>query len=161
LRYRRHQLDVRNRDAIDALLRTHEMAIEVVVHTGAQPSHDWAARKPFTDLDVNAVRTLIVPDATRSRPLEAAVMSKSTNNVCGHAPNRRALVELDTRWKLQPGHTYYDGIREDISIDHMLHSPWCTSKVAADVRGQQDDRGDPGASVEQHPAATTRLHTPR
>ena len=111
------------------------MAIEVVVHTGAQPSHDWPVRKSFSDLDVNAVRTLIVPDAARRPPL--------------------------TRWSLQPGHTYYDGISEDISIDHMLASRRGTSKVAADVRGEQDDRGDPGTSVEQRSAATTRLRTLR
>ena len=29
-------------------------AIDLVVHTAAQPSHDWAAREPFTDFGVNA-----------------------------------------------------------------------------------------------------------
>jgi CDP-paratose 2-epimerase len=41
---------------------------------------------------------------------------------------------------VEHGHTYYDGIREDMSIDHTLHSLFGASKVAADVLVQEYGR---------------------
>ena len=43
------------------------------VHTAAQPSHDWAAREPLTDFDVNAVGTLNVLEAARAHAPERDV----------------------------------------------------------------------------------------
>jgi CDP-paratose 2-epimerase len=138
--YRHYHLDVRDRDAIDALFRTHGREIELVIHTAAQPSHDWAAREPFTDFDINAVGTLNLLEATRLRAPEATFIFTSTNKVYGDTPNRLPLVELETRWELDPRHRYYDGIREDMSIDHTLHSLLGASKVAADVLVQEYGR---------------------
>ena len=39
------------------MFRKHARAIELVIHTAAQPSHDWAASDPNTDFDVNAKGT--------------------------------------------------------------------------------------------------------
>jgi CDP-paratose 2-epimerase len=138
--YRHEDLDVRDRDAIDRLFRTYGAAIELVVHTAAQPSHDWAAKEPFTDFDINAVGTLNLLEATRISAPEATFIFTSTNKVYGDTPNRLPLVELDTRWELQRDHTYYDGIREDMSVDHTLHSLFGTSKLAADVLVQEYGR---------------------
>jgi CDP-paratose 2-epimerase len=60
--------------------------------------------------------------------------------VYGDTPNRLPLVELDTRWEVERDHTYYDGIREDMSLDHTLHSLFGASKVAADVLVQEYGR---------------------
>jgi len=138
--YRHNDLDVRDRDAIDRLFRTYGEAIELVVHTAAQPSHDWAAKEPFTDFDINAVGTLNVLEATRLRAPGATFIFTSTNKVYGDAPNRLPLVELDTRWEVEHGHTYFDGIREDMSIDETLHSLFGVSKLAADVLVQEYGR---------------------
>src|SRR5437660_1783008 len=46
--YRHHDLDIRDREAVFALFARLGSAIELVVHTAAQPSHDWAAREPTT-----------------------------------------------------------------------------------------------------------------
>jgi CDP-paratose 2-epimerase len=138
--YRHHDLDVRDRDGIDALFRGHGAAIELVVHAAAQPSHDWAAREPFTDFDINAVGTLNLLEATRLHAPEATFIFTSTNKVYGDTPNRLPLVELDTRGELESEHPYYDGIREDMSIDHTLHSLFGASKVAADVLVQEYGR---------------------
>ncbi len=37
--------------------------IELLVHTAAHPSHDWAAREPHTDFAVNALGTLKLLEA--------------------------------------------------------------------------------------------------
>ena len=138
--YRHHDVDVRDREAIEGLFRSHGGAIELVVHTAAQPSHDWAAREPFTDFDINAVGTLNLLEATRLHAHEATFIFTSTNKVYGDTPNRLPLVELETRWEVEPGHPYHDGIREDMSIDHTLHSLFGASKVAADVLVQEYGR---------------------
>ena len=65
--------------------------IAVVIHTAAQPSHDWAARDPLTDFSVNANGTLLllrrrgkhVPRGRRSSFCH-------TNKVYGDTPNSSA-----------------------------------------------------------------------
>jgi CDP-paratose 2-epimerase len=138
--YTHHDIDVRDRDGIDAIFAHAAGSIELVIHTAAQPSHDWAAREPFTDFDINAVGTLNVLDAARRYCPESPFIFTSTNKVYGDTPNRLPLVELETRWEIEPGHTYEPGIREDMSIDTTLHSIFGASKVAADVMVQEYGR---------------------
>ena len=139
-RYRHADVDIRDRTGIDALFAEHGSDISLVIHTAAQPSHDWAAREPFTDFDVNAVGTLNVLEATRQHCGEATFIFTSTNKVYGDTPNLLPLVEHDTRWEIDPSHTYVGGIREDMSIDATLHSIFGASKVAADVMVQEYGR---------------------
>ena len=61
--------------------------IAVVIHTAAQPSHDWAVRDPFTDFDVNAGGTLNVLQNVREHCIEAPFIHCSTNKVYGDRPN--------------------------------------------------------------------------
>src|SRR6516164_5950159 len=53
--YRHFPLDIRDRDAVDKLFSKFGASTRVIVHTAAQPSHDWATRDPFTDFGVNAL----------------------------------------------------------------------------------------------------------
>jgi CDP-paratose 2-epimerase len=139
-RYVHRRIDIRDRPAVEALFREFGADIELVVHTAAQPSHDWAARDPFTDFDVNAVGTLNVIENTRQHCPEAVFIFTSTNKVYGDTPNRLPLIEQDTRWEIDPNHEYNDGIREDMSIDMTKHSLFGASKVAADVVVQEYGR---------------------
>jgi CDP-paratose 2-epimerase len=132
--------DIRDDDAIDKLFRRLGSQIELVVHTAAQPSHDWAAREPKTDFGVNAVGTLNLLEGTRQFAPRAVFLFTSTNKVYGDTPNRLPLVEQPARWEIDPGHTYAGGIREDMTIDHSLHSVFGASKVAADVMVQEFGR---------------------
>jgi CDP-paratose 2-epimerase len=139
-RYVHHDLDVRDRDEILRLFARHGRAVELVIHAAAQPSHDWAAREPFVDFDINAVGTLNLLEATRLHAPDAAFVFTSTNKVYGDRPNSLPLVELETRWEIERGHKYWDGIREDMSLDDCLHSLFGASKVAADVLVQEYGR---------------------
>ena len=56
--YTHSDVDIRDRDALAKIFTKYGRDIAVVIHTAAQPSHDWALRDPFTDFDVNAVGTL-------------------------------------------------------------------------------------------------------
>jgi CDP-paratose 2-epimerase len=115
-------------------------AIKVVVHTAAQPSHDWAAREPHTDFTVNANGTLNVLEAARQHCPEAVFIFTSTNKVYGDTPNRLPLRELETRWEIDPTHAYREGVDETMSIDQTKHSLFGASKVAADVLVQEYGR---------------------
>ena len=57
-RYTHRSVDIRDREAIDAIFQHYGAEIKLVIHTAAQPSHDWAARDPRMDFAVNANGTL-------------------------------------------------------------------------------------------------------
>lgn len=139
-RYQHRQIDIRDREAIFALFRQYGPEIKLVVHTAAQPSHDWAAREPFTDFGVNALGTLTMLEATRQFAPDAVFIFTSTNKVYGDAPNSLPLVEQDLRWEIEPSHPYVVGIDENMPIDHSTHSVFGASKVAADVMVQEYGR---------------------
>src|SRR4051812_23644002 len=103
-RYRHHELDIRNFDGLEALFKDLGRNVACVIHAAAQPSHDWAAREPFTDFAVNANGTLHMLEATRRHAPEAVFIFTSTNKVYGDTPNTLPLIELPERWEVAPGH---------------------------------------------------------
>jgi CDP-paratose 2-epimerase len=139
-RYRHFAADIRDAETINDIFEQFRDDIALVVHTAAQPSHDWAAREPLTDFGVNAVGTLNLLEATRTYASDAVFIFTSTNKVYGDTPNRLPLIELATRWEIDPGHPYAAGIPEEMSIDASLHSVFGASKVAADVMVQEYGR---------------------
>jgi CDP-paratose 2-epimerase len=139
-RYRHIDADIRDEEKISRLFHHYGRSISLVIHTAAQPSHDWAAKEPLTDFSVNAMGTLNLLEATRQYAPDAVFIFTSTNKVYGDTPNRLPLVELDQRWEIDPAHTYAGGIREDMSIDQTMHSLFGASKVAADVLVQEYGR---------------------
>ncbi|HEY2615346.1 MAG TPA: NAD-dependent epimerase/dehydratase family protein, partial [Chthoniobacterales bacterium] len=84
--YEHHDLDIRDAKAVLDLFRQHRNDIAAVVHTAAQPSHDWAARDPQTDFTVNANGTLNLLEAAREICPEAPFVFTSTNKVYGDTP---------------------------------------------------------------------------
>jgi CDP-paratose 2-epimerase len=140
-RFTAQETDIRDAEAVNAVFASHGSAIKVVVHTAAQPSHDWAAREPLTDFSVNATGTLNLLEATRMHAPDAAFIFTSTNKVYGDQPNALPLVERDTRWEVASDHRYAAiGIDESMSIDNTLHSVFGASKVAADILVQEYGR---------------------
>lgn len=133
--------DIRDQEAIFKIFDKYGKDISCVVHTAAQPSHDWAAREPFTDFGVNATGTLIMLEATRQYCPEAAFIFTSTNKVYGDTPNYLPLVEQETRWEVDKSHPYFEhGIDEEMTIDHSKHSLFGASKAAADLMAQEYGR---------------------
>ena len=138
--YSHREADIRDNETITQIFKQYGNHIALIIHTAAQPSHDWAARDPMMDFSVNANGTLNLLEATRQYCPEAPFIFASTNKVYGDTPNRLPLVELETRWEIEPNHTYESGIREDMSIDQTLHSLFGASKVAADILVQEYGR---------------------
>src|SRR3954447_7826096 len=139
--YTHLEADIRDRAAIEALFDEYRGDLELIVHTAAQPSHDWAAKDPHTDFSVNANGTLVMLEATRKFAPRACFVFTSTNKVYGDNPNALPLVELETRWEVDRSHPYYEhGIDEALSVDHTKHSLFGVSKLAADAMVQEYGR---------------------
>lgn len=136
--FEHHAVDIRDLAPVEKIFATYQNDIQLVVHTAAQPSHDWAANDPIMDFTVNANGTLNLLEATRKHCPKAVFIFTSTNKVYGDTPNYLPLIELEKRWEIDSTHPYYTyGIDEKMSIDHTKHSLFGASKVAADVLVQE------------------------
>ena len=120
------------------LFRRYGRAIELVIHAAAQPSHDWAAREPFVDFDINAVGTLNLLEATRLHARAATFIFTSTNKVYGDRPNRSRSSSSRRAGRSSRSTPTANGIREDMSIDQSPAQP---------VRRVEGRRGCPRAGV--------------
>jgi CDP-paratose 2-epimerase len=138
--FRTLDADVRDRARVESIFTAHGAAIELIVHTAAQPSHDWAAHEPHTDFGVNALATLNLLEAARAHCPDATFVFISTNKVYGDLPNSLPLVELQTRLELPGDHPYHSGIDTSMSIDRSTHSLFGVSKAAADLLVQEYGR---------------------
>lgn len=139
--YVHHSIDIRDQASLSKLFEEYGEDLKLIVHTAAQPSHDWAAREPFTDFTVNANGTLNLLEFTRQFCPKAVFIFTSTNKVYGDNPNLLPLAELETRWEVSEDHPYFDkGIDERMSLDHTTHSIFGASKVAADILVQEYGR---------------------
>ena len=111
--------------------------IKLIIHTAAQPSHDWAATNPYLDFNVNAYGTLHLLENTRKYCKDAVFIFTSTNKVYGDNPNKIDFVELSTRYSPKKGSNFEKGIDENFAIDNTLHSLFGASKLSADIITQE------------------------
>ncbi len=136
--FRNEFVDIRDLDALAKIFKKYNTDIKLIIHTAAQPSHDWAAREPVTDFTINANGTLNLLEVTRTHCENAVFIFTSTNKVYGDTPNYLPLVELPTRWEVAETHPYYkNGIDETMTIDDSKHSIFGVSKTAADLMVQE------------------------
>jgi CDP-paratose 2-epimerase len=138
--FRWEQMDIRDPEGVMSLIERHAHEIELIVHTAAQPSHDWAASDPQTDFTVNANGTLNLLQAAREHTPDASFIFLSTNKVYGDRPNFLPLEEHATRLELPAVHRWYAGIDTEMPIDLTTHSLFGVSKAAADLLVQEYGR---------------------
>ena len=136
--YEHLDVDIRDLDVLDQIFNQNKF--DLIIHTAAQPSHDWAAKEPFTDFGINAVATLNLLECYRKHCPNAVFIFTSTNKVYGDRPNSLPLIELETRYEIPEDHEYFNGIDEQMSIDACKHSLFGASKVAADILVQEYGR---------------------
>jgi len=138
--FRSEDVDIRDGEGVRRVFERHAGDLELVVHTAAQPSHDWAASDPHTDFGVNAVGTLNLLEATRHVKPDATFIFTSTNKVYGDRPNSLPLEDTGERLELPAGHRYARGIDTSMPIDRCMHSIFGVSKAAADLMVQEYGR---------------------
>ena len=114
--------------------------IELIIHTAAQPSHDYATDHAELDFSVNAFGTLNLLELFRKHCPEGTFIFTSTNKVYGNLPNKLPCFEKETRWEIRRYHPYYSGIDETMSIDQCKHSLFGVSKASADLMVQEYGR---------------------
>jgi len=138
--YIHKNLDIRDYEQLKTVFEPFNKDIRLVIHSAAQPSHDWAAREPLTDFSVNANGTLNLLELTRQFCPEAVFIFTSTNKVYGDLPNELPFIEKDSRYELPQDHIFYEGIDETMGIDQCKHSLFGASKTAADILVQEYGR---------------------
>lgn len=134
-KYTHYSADIRDNEKIEKIFKKHPF--DLIIHTAAQPSHDWAAKEPLTDFSINATGTLLLLENFRKYSPDGVFIFTSTNKVYGDTPNALPLVEMESRYELPKKHPYYIGINESMSIDNSKHSIFGASKVAADIMVQE------------------------
>jgi CDP-paratose 2-epimerase len=120
-----HQVDVRDMDALEGVLRTYQ-SIDVLYHFAAQVAVTTSVSDPRQDFEINALGTLNLLEAVRSTLDDPIVLYASTNKVYGDLANVRIEEE-------EKGYKYLNlpqGISEDAGLD--FYSPYGCSKGAAD-----------------------------
>ena len=140
--YIHKNVDIRNYLALEKIFRKYKSSIKLIIHSAAQPSHDWAKKQPFVDFNINALGTLNLLNLTKKYSYNAPFIFMSTNKVYGDNPNLLPLKELSTRWEISKKHKYFKGIDESMSIDNCVHSFFGASKSYADLIVQEFGKND-------------------
>lgn len=124
----RVEADIRDAERLESIVEGHD----AIVHTAGQVAVTASLEDPRTDFEVNAEGTFNVLEAARKADSAPAVAFASTNKVYGNNVNDVPVREEETRyWYDDP--EYEAGIPEDLSIDGCEHTPYGTSKLAADL----------------------------
>jgi CDP-paratose 2-epimerase len=135
--YEHYNIDIRDYQKINEVFSKYSNDIDIVIHTAAQPSHDWAANEPLTDFSINATGTMNMLEVTRLNCPNATFIFTSTNKVYGDTPNRLGIQERNTRYEYVMDYGGLGLVDEQMSIDNTKHSVFGASKVAADVMCQE------------------------
>jgi CDP-paratose 2-epimerase len=136
--YEHYNIDIRDYQKLNEVFSKYSSDIDIVIHTAAQPSHDWAANEPLTDFGINATGTINMLEVTRLNCPKATFIFTSTNKVYGDTPNKSPYIqERETRWECVDDLGNPTSIDENMSIDNTKHSVFGASKVAADVMCQE------------------------
>lgn len=136
--YSHYDIDIRNKEKLNYVFEKY--SFDIIIHTAAQPSHDWAAKEPLTDYSINSTATLYLLECLRKHCPEATFIFTSTNKVYGDTPNTLPLEEKETRWEINNNHRFKKGIDETMSIDNSTHSIFGVSKLSADLMVQEYGR---------------------
>jgi CDP-paratose 2-epimerase len=130
--------DIRDYKELEKVFAEHNF--DLIVHTAAQPSHDWASDYPLVDFGINALGTLNLLELTRKYYSEAVFIHVSTNKVYGDVPNSYRYKKFKKRYGVVHGmvkYGSYDGFNEIYTVDQCMHSLFGCSKLAADIYAQE------------------------
>jgi CDP-paratose 2-epimerase len=129
--------DIRDYHTLEIIFKKYNVDIDLIIHSAAQPSHDWASKEPITDFTINANGTLNLLELTRQNCPNATFIYTSTNKVYGDKPNTLNLIETDTRYEFYENYKLSNGISETMSIDNSTHSLFGVSKTSGDLLCQE------------------------
>jgi CDP-paratose 2-epimerase len=135
--YFHYDINLLDYEAINNLLKENIHNIDCIIHTAAQPSHDWAKKDVFMDWNNNATLTLNLLENVRKYNIDCTFIYTSTNKVYGDIVNFLDFQEEEKRYDLKKDYKEYNGINESMSIDNTMHSLFGVSKLSADLLVQE------------------------
>ncbi len=103
---------------------------DVVIHTAAQTAVTSSLVDPIMDMQVNLGGTINVLEAARKARSNPFIVFTSTNKVYGDNVNRIPISEDSDSYSFANLHY---GVPEDFPIDRTGHTPYGSSKLAADI----------------------------
>jgi CDP-paratose 2-epimerase len=124
-----YKVDIVKKDSIKAFFKAHG-PFDAIIHTAAQPSHDYSKKHVLEDFHTNATGTLNLLEAARYLSPKAVFVQVSTDKVYGWGMRRDDLIEGDTMWgSLWPydEHTRFEA----------PYSPFGVSKLTGDLYAQE------------------------
>ena len=134
--YTHYDIDIRNYIRLEKIFKKYKNNISCIIHSAAQPSHDWSAKEPMTDFSINALGTINLLELTKKYSRDAVFIFTSTNKVYGDNPNKIKLIEKRNRYEVK-NKSFFNGINETMSIDNSIHSIFGVSKASADLLVQE------------------------
>jgi len=136
--YNHFNVDITKIKEVEKIFKKYKNKIKVIIHSAAQPSHDWAASNPELDFNVNAIGTLNMLNLTKKYlNKKIPFIYMSTNKVYGDNPNKLKLKDDKLRFELEKKNNFYKGINETMSVDKCVHSFFGVSKLSADLMVQE------------------------
>jgi CDP-paratose 2-epimerase len=123
-------MDIRDSMRMEGLFESH--TFDAIIHTAAQPSHDWSKENVMEDFTINAFGTVLLLELARKHSPNAVFVHCSTDKVYGEGMDRSttSLKEYGTRYDSE------DLFDEETPIKPAL-SPFGVSKLAADFYVQE------------------------
>ena len=120
--------DIRN---FDSLLNATK-DVDMILHTAAQVAVTTSIKNPREDFEINALGTFNVLEAARRSDNNPILVFTSTNKVYGDNVNKIPIAEKETRYEFIDS-KYIKGVHEDFPTDANEHTPYGSSKYAADI----------------------------
>jgi CDP-paratose 2-epimerase len=111
-------MDIRDPVAMETLFTIHKF--DAVIHTAAQPSHDYSKDNVVEDFTINTIGTLVLLEATRKLAPEAVFVNVSSDKVYG-----KNVGNVGELWD------------ETVPLDRTDRTPFGVSKLAADLYVQE------------------------
>jgi len=120
--------DIRNFDPLVNAVKDKDF----IFHTAGQVAVTASVKTPREDFEINALGTFNVLEAARKINSDPIIVFTSTNKVYGNNVNKIPLTEKETRYEFADP-KYKDGVPEDFPTDADEHTPYGSSKYAADI----------------------------
>lgn len=123
-------LDIRNEPLVSAFFRS-QGPFDAIIHTAAQPSHDYSKEHVLEDFHINATGTVNLLEAARMYSPSSVFVHCSTDKVYGWGMRRLSLEEEETRY-----HSPYPFQEWNVPFEPPF-SPFGASKLYADMIVQE------------------------
>lgn len=120
--------DIRDFESLKKVVKD----VDRVFHTAAQVAVTSSVKNPKEDFDINALGTFNILEAARQSNTDPVLFYTSTNKVYGNKVNEIPISEKEFRYEFTDGN-FSNGIPETFPTDADEHTPYGSSKYAADV----------------------------